>query len=65
MVDEFDRKFYLKHYGAQCPYCQSGNIRDITGPCLDGGIVDIIVICDSCNKSWTNIYKLHDVREQE
>lgn len=50
-------KEYCEHGGVHCPYCGSEDI--------DGGSIEInlagawqSITCLSCDKEWTDIYKL-------
>jgi len=54
-MDAETKKKYLASDGVRCPYCGS---EDLTGgPVeIDAGIAMQDIVCDSCEKTWTDVY---------
>ena len=53
---------YIDPGGCSCPYCGSD---DLTSYPSNGDQIEYNVICDSCDKKWTDVYKLTEVIEAE
>ena len=62
MLSEVAKQDYLLGGGHYCPYCGSHNI---TALIFEGEDEGQPVRCESCQKEWTDIYKLVDVQEIE
>jgi len=58
------KKFYLEHEGALCPFCESSDLEPhgIKTDC-DGW--QQTVDCNECHKQWTDEFSLVNVRESE
>ena len=48
---------YVAKEGGICPWCES---KDICGGAaeFDGDYCWLNVVCDACNKEWTDLYSL-------
>lgn len=55
------KKEYLSAGGLQCPYCKSPNISADTFEC-DGGKGSQPVVCEECNRTWVDTYRLTGVQ---
>ena len=63
-IEEIARKKYVEENPFQCPFCGSANITttgDIEGDGLSSAWQS--VVCNDCQKRWTDVYKLVDVEE--
>jgi hypothetical protein len=58
----FNREKYLKERGSTCPYCGSQDI-DAGKLEADGDYAWCITTCNTCHKSWEDIFTLTDVNE--
>ncbi len=63
MANKFNKKSYLHRHGLNCSYCDSKDIESITDPMYDGGQCEIIIVCNKCLESWTDVFHLVDVLE--
>ena len=65
MKNQFDKKLYLELKGKCCPYCESSNLSYHDGFNYEGSTEGVYeaVQCDSCGKSWRDIFVLTDVEE--
>jgi transposase-like protein len=54
---------YVARGGVRCPFCDS---EDVGGGfiSIEPGVATQLVNCSSCDKEWTDIYKLHDIQVQ-
>lgn len=61
---KFDKETYLRKGGLFCPYCGSQHIE--AGD-IDGGAGEIFqtVVCLTCDRDWTDFYKLVSVEPGE
>ena len=48
---------YVKVGGNKCPHCQSHDIQ-AESPDFDGSQIYCDVVCNSCNATWTDVYRL-------
>lgn len=57
------KQSYISSGGTICPFCES---KELTGYAItiEDGQATQTIICESCNKSWTDIYKLVDIEEE-
>jgi len=62
MLSDGVKEDYLLGGGNHCPYCASHDITALIFNGEDGGQP---VRCESCQKEWTDIYKLVDIQEIE
>lgn len=46
----------------RCPYCESYNIDAGGGTEIEDNICTVYVTCDDCKKSWTDVYRLVDMK---
>lgn len=58
------RERYVQREGCRCPYCNSDQLG---GGSYDGdaGYITQSITCLDCEKSWTDVYKLIDIEEDE
>lgn len=49
--------YYLANQGVRCPFCHSNNIEAGTGE-INAGDAFQKVVCNDCEKEWTDEYKL-------
>jgi transposase-like protein len=48
---------YVMHSGTQCPYCQSESLYGGSFE-VDGRTASQEITCQSCGKSWWDVYEL-------
>lgn len=55
------RSAYIRGKGIQCPFC---GLNCIAGGSveIDGGVATQGVSCTECNREWTDVYRLVDIR---
>jgi transposase-like protein len=54
-------KYYLKHKGQRCPFCEGDNISATNGFNADGDEITQEVSCEDCKHTWTDLYKLQGI----
>jgi len=54
---------YLKS-PVRCPWCRSGDIEAVSHPHAIDGSATQSVMCYSCGKRWSDIYRLNDIQEE-
>lgn len=52
---------YIANGSVHCPHCESQDIEGLGGLEIEDSIITQEVLCHSCNKRWTDIYRLVDV----
>jgi len=55
---------YVRNGGEKCPYC-GGIIEGLFAPVVDGGSALQQVGCIDCGKTWSDIYTLVTLVEDE
>ncbi len=63
-MKKMDKTIYLNNKGNHCPYCVSKQLEGSELKSVNGDIFRI-VRCLGCGMSWTDIYKLVDIEEDE
>ena len=58
-----DKAAYINSGGVKCPYCGEMGIEGGAYDTGDGGIVTQGVHCDTCERTWTDIFTLTDFTE--
>jgi DNA-directed RNA polymerase subunit RPC12/RpoP len=63
MLNQDQKRRYLKKKGTVCPYCGSRTLQRGTFRYEE---IDISqsVTCLDCNKSWENVYRLGEIVER-
>jgi|TARA_Y100000310_G_scaffold262645_1_gene272384 transcriptional regulator NrdR family protein len=59
-----ERQAYVKGGYAKCPYCESKDL-EICDKNSDDNWVTHEIQCNSCEKSWTDVYELIDMLEEK
>lgn len=64
MITKAMEKKYLDRRGVECPFCESSDIegQEIN---IDGGGAWQEVSCNTCGKSWNDLYELTGIEEIE
>lgn len=55
---------YVSSAGATCPYCGSSEI-DSDRLQADGDSACAVVQCDTCDKSWLDVFTLTTIEERD
>lgn len=64
MLTEQQKKEYIANDGTKCPYCGSIHIQ-CEGHDIDGPTALFYTTCTDCGKTWTDIYTLTGIAEDE
>lgn len=59
-----DKRHYIGARATICPYCGSGNIEGGDRE-ADSGVMTQTVKCNKCKRTWTDIYRLVDVKGRD
>lgn len=57
------KREYLSHGGARCPYCKSKDLEANGSPQIDGPDAWQEMYCLTCGSGWRDYYKLDDIIE--
>jgi len=57
MIIKGEEAKYVRSGGVYCPWCKSGDLTG-AGFDVDGGTATQDIICQSCGKTWSDVYKL-------
>lgn len=57
------RRNYLDNNGIKCPFCDSDDIEGTCGVDVDAGVATQDIKCNECEKTWSDVYRLVDVKE--
>lgn len=56
---------YIAGEGRLCPFCKSEDIEAPEPPIVDNAVCTQFIQCHSCQKDWTDVYRLVGLHTQQ